>query len=377
MTSPLIFATLIYDGGDVLTLPVQMMPAGKTQQEGVDAIKQCGQFEGTHLERLCETAARVCYDSAGRGRNSVDMHKHLLEVGHLSVLEHANFTVEWQLPFYDACTSLQTGSFMSSFLNRPSLFVGVQRDCDHDGVGASTVRATMNLRHALEWEVTGPNAELGEGLRYLAHTLAPQIVSTKYGYHRCGGGCIVAPKTDDEKWVTMLLTGSRGFSHELVRHGDWTAISQRSTRYVDESESRWVMHPLEDAYLTEHADDIHPSRGRVIGTAQDHYRQAVATLEPWLIARGVDKVSARKQARGAARGYLGNALYTEVVFSANLTQWKRMLRQRLNAAADAEIRQCFAGVLRELQRSRYADSFVGWTTAPSPDGIGEVLVEPS
>ena len=36
-----------------------------------------------------------------------------------------------------------------------------------------------------------------------------------------------------------------------------------------------------------------------------------------------------------------------------------------------------AGVLRELQRCRYADRFTGWTTAPSPDGIGEVLVEPT
>lgn len=178
-----------------------------------------------------------------------------------------------------------------------------------------------------------------------------------------------------------------GNSHEQVRHGDWTAISQRSTRFVDESESPWVMHPLERAYrderyapLKEEAQQTmamdHASGSVSLGKAK--YKALVAELEPWLIARGVDKTTARKQARGAARGYLGNALYTELLFSASVTQWKRMLRQRASQFADAEIRQVYASeamcVLGELKKSRYASAFAGWDMSPAPDGIGHVLV---
>jgi thymidylate synthase ThyX len=377
MTSPLISATLIYDGQGDPQIPAQLLPQPRDGKDAAQLIADAKQLQGTPLERLCELAGRACYDSLGRGRDSVGYHQHILDVKHLSTVEHATVTIEW--PCGQARTDLAQ-ALGCAFLNRPSLFV---RMFDRPDTGTSLyrwyVRVTVNLRHILEWNNIQGWSYLGAEMAKLVHPYAPHIIPApsldSLAHEQTA--YIVPPETDDEKWVTMLLTHSRGCSHELVRHGDWTAISQRSTRYVDESESRWVMHPLEDAYLTEHADDMHPSRGRVIGTAQDRYQQVVAILEPWLVARGVDKVSARKQARGAARGYLGNALYTEVVFSANLTQWRRMLRQRLNAAADAEIRQCFAGVLRELQRSRYADSFVGWTTAPSPDGIGEVLVEPS
>ncbi len=191
-------------------------------------------------------------------------------------------------------------------------------------------------------------------------------------------------ESPNQCWVSLLLTGSRGFSHELVRHGDWTAISQRSTRYVDESESPWVTHPIESAYRGEWAKGVVERdlpMEELLGNigckgehaAQNTYKTAVSRLEPWLITRGVDKTTARKQARGAARGYLGNALYTEVVFSASCAQWLRMLKQRLNPAADAEIREVFAHALKELQRSQHGRFFSHLTTVPSPDGIGVVL----
>jgi thymidylate synthase ThyX len=87
----------------------------------------------------------------------------------------------------------------------------------------------------------------------------------------------------------------------------------------------------------------------------------------------VDAFTARKQARGAARGYLGNALFTELIFSASVAQWRRILAQRLNAAADAEIREMAADVLPILKGCRYGSDFADMNTKPSPDGIGVVL----
>lgn len=186
------------------------------------------------------------------------------------------------------------------------------------------------------------------------------------------------PETDEEKWITLYLVGSRGWSHELVRHGDWTAISQRSTRYCDESESEWVLHPLMSKWLDENDSPVwEQTKERMqelLDTSKNAYRETVSGLEKWLISRGVDKVSARKQARGAARGMLGNALETEVIFSASVAQWRHMLTMRAADAADAEIRLGFAeAVLPCLRQSRYADRFADFELVSASDGIGRSL----
>lgn len=212
-----------------------------------------------------------------------------------------------------------------------------------------------------------------------------------------------------------------GNSHELVRHGDWTAISQRSTRYVDESESEWVLHPLlgqawADApkrgglavpvasALERFADLIERTRGSVFATeslletiremrdyasfwtdgpsqfgmvaqeARVAYFEIVRKLQMLLEAKGVDKTTARKQARGAARGILGNALETEVIFSFNVAQARHMLSMRAADAADATIRLQFAeAVLPCLRASRYGDRFADLELQPAGDGIGRSL----
>jgi thymidylate synthase (FAD) len=91
--------------------------------------------------------------------------------------------------------------------------------------------------------------------------------------------------------------------------------------------------------------------------------------------KGTDKLTARKQARGAARGYLGNALYTELVFSASVAQWKRMLRLRCSDGADGEIRAVFVEVLKELKQCQYAQAFEAFDLVLASDGVGHVASE--
>jgi thymidylate synthase ThyX len=100
------------------------------------------------------------------------------------------------------------------------------------------------------------------------------------------------------------------------------------------------------------------------------------TLEPWLIAKGVDKFTARKQARGAARGYLGNALQTEMVWTVNVRAFKGILKQRASAAADAEIR-ILANRLYECALP-YWPAYLGHLKQrPCPDGLGYELYDPN
>ncbi len=172
----------------------------------------------------------------------------------------------------------------------------------------------------------------------------------------------------------MYLSGSRGFSHEQVRHR--FQMSQRSTRYCDESSSPWVEHPLLTMYRDEMGEEFGTT---LVPSAQSRYSVAVSKLEAWLRMRGLDGLTARKQARGAARGFLGNALFTEMIFTANLPQWREMVMQRCSPGADAEIRVLYAQVLRELKNgvSRHDDRvktyFDDLSLVPSPDGIGEVV----
>jgi flavin-dependent thymidylate synthase len=360
-----------------------MLPDGMETADALAKIADKRQLQGTPAEQLTELAGRICYDSLGTGRSSEDYHKHITDSGHTSVLGHYNVTV-WNGHKISPC----------SLMGRPGVHI-------RDGFGVTCF--TANLRALTEWPYWGNKAE--DKVTYdlvnrtLAH-VAPNIWKALPHYKPEVGPIspftVIEPSTAEECWVSMYLSSSRGVSHEWIRHGHQSAISQRSTRYVDEAESTWVRHPL-----VKHVFEKVPTAAEVAlgaGNHQDlgvevadvarkHYVRVVKFLTKYLSEKGVDAHTARKQARGAARGYLGNALQTEMIFSASIAEWKHILLQRLHPAADAEIRAVAEDALGELKNSRYAHMFNGpevvrmghhffvtnWTTTASPDGIGSVL----
>lgn len=358
------------------------------------------QMQGTQAEQLIELAGRTCYDSLGKGRPSFTQevvtgvdphtgeqlletvegyHDHIKTVNHGSVWEHFNATVCFPR------NAIQMLMAYSVCCNRPGVFVSASE---------SEIRITTNPRAVREWSAW-THLLMNQGnsscsMNYLSysilieqllrknfHQLAPHIVDEPMLNFPLPESRIGLPMTDHERWVSLFVSGSRGMSHELVRHGDFTAISQRSTRYVDENESPWVSHPLLSAYInqlpSDNVSEIEVDEVGVEGSARELYGSVSRSLEKWLLSKGVDKLSARKQARGAARGYLGNALYTELIFSASVAQWKRILLQRGSVHADAEIRVLATEMLQVLTASPYGECFNGYTLARSPDGIGSVV----
>lgn len=359
---------LVWDGGEKILIPEEM------------GTPRPDQLQGKVREQISELAGRVCYDSVGTGRTSPEYHKHVQEVGHLSVYEHAHMTVLIKLPIEALI-----------FLNRPGLWVENRFE---DGF-----RVTFNPRNVLDWDmwsqqigvddlIKEPSSfNIGDVLSFHAEQAYPMMVTPRTRPSQTAGGYqaisqVVEPETDEEKWVSMFMVGSRGFSHELVRHGDRTGISQRSTRFVAENESAWIDHPLVQEYdkwlfakSSTDATNFMEKISKLKEHAKSIYAEIVEILQPWLIGRGVDKFTARKQARGAARGYLGNALSTELIFSASVAQWKRMMRLRAVGPADAEIRAVFVQALADLKKSRYAADFENFSVAPAEDGLGEISVE--
>lgn len=166
--------------------------------------------------------------------------------------------------------------------------------------------------------------------------------------------------------ISFYLDGvSRGLTHELVRHRH-SNISQRSTRYVDESESDWALHPLILKYA--YKLDIGNIQ-RMIELCKQEYKSVASTLEKALIDDGIDKVNARKQARGAARGLLGNALTSAMVWTCNIRSLRNFFEQRCSQFADAEIRLC-ANRIFEAALAIVPEFFNDYEKVACPDNIG-------
>ena len=375
-------AELIWDGTHRILIPERMGKPGE------------GQMDGTPAEQLTELSGRVCYDSLGskRSRPSAEYIKHILDVGHLSIAEHYNATILLE-------SSEPSFIDMLSFimLNRPWVWV--------TPVSPTSARITMNIRVVMEFDKwtrvladmipeypVHDATHLSSIIKNCWHDLAPRLVTQP---HPAGVGIaaeqlnivsaeIVEPENDAERWITLYIYGSRGFSHEMVRHGDFTAISQRSTRYCNESKSPWTLHPLMQMYMREQ-DNVESMIAReetaqFIETAKTLYKAWVKRLIPFIRAK-IDpedpyaKTTARKQARGAARGLLGNALETELVFSASLMQWRHIFQMRAAAAADGEIRYAACKALEACKASRYGERFEDLILVEASDGTGLMLAD--
>lgn len=346
-------ARLVYDGGGEVRIPEE---AGKPRAD---------QMQGTAFERVCELGGRLCYDSLGKGRNSADYHTHIKESRHTSVHEHGVFTARFRL--------FDPHNLIAGCVNRR----GVHVELDE-----LNIDITINLRAVNEWgrytrPVNGKSANrVGEALRHAAHGLAPAIVPP--GADVLDFSILDADDlTDEQAHVSLYIPSSRVVGEEFIRHR--YSPSKRSTRYCDESESPWVRHPLLIQYLADNQitaaerDEILELVENTEDECRATYKCLTETLEDHLARRGVDKTTARKQARGAARSYLGLGLSTEKLFTAPVSGWRDILRQRLHPAADAEMRAVAASVLDALRESRYRDRFADLATTPSPDGLGVVL----
>lgn len=166
--------------------------------------------------------------------------------------------------------------------------------------------------------------------------------------------------------LNFFISGvSRGLTHELVRHRH-SNFSQRSTRYVDESESPWALHPLIEKYKSSLNIDM---INATIELAKRAYREVESDLQMCLIADGIDKHTAQKQARGAARGLLGNALTSALVWTCNIRSLRNFLEQRASQFADAEIR-LLANEVYNVCMCVVPEYFNDYKKVECADGIG-------
>ena len=149
----------------------------------------------------------------------------------------------------------------------------------------------------------------------------------------------------------FVITGvSRSLTHELVRHRAGFAYSQRSQRYVDETEGSFVLPP---ALVAENgaADDARAILENAVESAADSYVKLVEELEEVLPRERFDHNTDRRKAiRQAARAVLPNATETKIFVTGNVRAWRHFIEMRAAPFADWEIRSLALQILELLQK---------------------------
>lgn len=142
---------------------------------------------------------------------------------------------------------------------------------------------------------------------------------------------------------------SRSLTHELVRHRAGFAYSQRSQRYVDETEASFVIPPaleLEDGDFSEPNRILEDALDRASSSYLDIVEALDKTLPKDKFSSNTDR---RKAVRQAARAVLPNATETKIFVTGNVRSWRHFIEMRGAAFADWEIRRLALEVLRIFQ----------------------------
>lgn len=169
--------------------------------------------------------------------------------------------------------------------------------------------------------------------------------------------------------LTFHISGvSRALTHELVRHRVGTAISQRSTRYVDESDCNFVIPPaIAEAEKLGFTRTEMTQLGRHVAACLDmheHYDAIVGILSRRL---------PRKQAREAARNVLPMAAETSLVWTVNIRALRHCISKRATLGADWEICRLFVAIWRAAQP--YCPAYLNYEVCVEEGTGREYLVE--
>lgn len=155
----------------------------------------------------------------------------------------------------------------------------------------------------------------------------------------------------EHSMLTVRFICDRGVSHELVRHR-LASVSQESTRYCNYGGDVTFILPLylkegRDLYYnTEHDDGagslVQNLEVNKFGTWCNSMHSA-ATAYNTMLQWGA---SAQE-----ARAVLPNSTKTEVVMTANLREWRHILKLRTSKAAHPQMRELMCPLLEELKAS--------------------------
>lgn len=162
----------------------------------------------------------------------------------------------------------------------------------------------------------------------------------------------------------LVWNVSRSLTHELVRHRAGFAYSQLSQRYVDESDTGFVVPPAIQA-LQKRNPLVFERWVQHMQDSRSLYADLTAEVAE-MYADLADKTERRKKARQAARSVLPNATETKIFITANARALRHFIEMRANPAADVEIR-CLAVEIFKIMQQAAPLAFHGMKIVDLPD----------
>ena len=134
--------------------------------------------------------------------------------------------------------------------------------------------------------------------------------------------------------ITVMFICDRGVSHEIVRHR-LASFTQSSTRYCNYSQGKF-------------GSELTLIRPMFWGTDSGEYFTwanagcCAEKMYMYLIERGAKPEQ--------ARSVLPNSLATEIVVTANLREWRHILKLRTSKAAHPQMRELMCPLLMDLKQ---------------------------
>lgn len=143
--------------------------------------------------------------------------------------------------------------------------------------------------------------------------------------------------------ISVRFICDRGVSHELVRHR-LCSFSQESTRYCNYSVEKFgnELTFIKPIWYTQPTDPKSDERAALVQRAKI-WQSAMAEAEKAYLQMLSEGATPQE-----ARSVLPNSLKTDIVVTANIRQWRTVLRQRCDSAAHPQMRQVMLPLLSEF-----------------------------
>ena len=252
----------------------------------------------TNKLTLTELAGRTCYNSEHKMHNNSASQfvKNIVNSGHLSVIEH-----------YTVCFKIFDAKLFK-FLKQQKF------------INCSEIHASGNLRAF--YELNHPI------INKMLHQIEPNIFNDtsiqKLEYYLS----IEENDSDLHKYLSVRIVCDRGISHEICRHRNNMAISQSSQRYIKYDENIEFIIQLGIETFEQRQSWIY-----ACSIAQEIYLSLLQSgLKPeW------------------SRSVLPNCTATTLILTANIQQWKHILKLRCSKAAHPQIAALFDPLKKELK----------------------------
>ena len=285
-------------------------------------------IEEMNILKKIELAGRVCYKSEGLiGEGSAEKFiKNIIKRGHESVIEHGSYIFEVDKPFFKFMLSKLRHLHLKGY----NLFIRCTNDIRP--IISGNVRAWRDFFKACIKE----DGKLPYFL--ILGTVDKRkdkevLFGEFYENHNFNGFCTFREitkydlKTINEKLThwdeTARFICDRGVTHEIIRHRP-ASYSQESTRYCNYSKDDFgnEITVIEPCYL-EPGTEGYNFWYNACSSAEDSY----FSMLDW----GCTSQE--------ARAVLPNSLKTEIIMTANLTEWNHFFKLRTSAAAHPQMRE--------------------------------------